>query len=123
MTSGIPITQSIEVVSRIVGNKVVHDRLEVAIDNVKKGVSLSRAIQDIRIFPPMVDSMINVGEESGALDDILYKTADFYDDEVEAALQKLTTLIEPVMLIVMAIIIGFIVISMAMPMFEMVNTI
>ena len=123
MTSGIPLIQSLEVVSRIVGNKVVHDRLEIAIDNIRKGVSLSRAIQDVRVFPPMVDSMINIGEESGALDDILYKTADFYDDEVEVALQRLTTLMEPVMLVFMAVIIGFIVIAMAMPMFDMVNTI
>ena len=123
MASGIPLIQSLEVVSRIVGNKVVHDRLEIAIDNIRKGVSLSRAIQDVRVFPPMVDSMISIGEESGALDDILYKTADFYDDEVEVALQRLTTLMEPVMLVFMAVIIGFIVIAMAMPMFDMVNTI
>lgn len=123
MASGIPLLQSIDVVGRVVGNKVVHHRLEVASENVRKGVSLSRAVYEVGVFPPMVDSMIKIGEESGALDDILYKTADFYDDEVEVALQRMTSLMEPVMLVVMAVIIGFIVIAMAMPMFDMVNTI
>ena len=123
LASGIPLIQSIEVVSKIVGNKVVYDRLEVATDDIRKGVSLSRAVRNVGIFPPMVDSMINIGEESGALDDILNKTADFYDDEVEASLQKMTTLMEPLMLVFMAVIIGFIVIAIAMPMFEMMNTI
>lgn len=123
MASGIPLIQSIEVVGRVVGNKIIQDRLVVAVEDIRKGISLSRAIQEIQIFPPMVDSMIKIGEESGALDDILYKTADFYDDEVEVALQRMTTLMEPVMLVVMAVVIGFIVIAMALPMFDVVNTI
>ncbi|MEY8415270.1 type II secretion system F family protein [Tissierella praeacuta] len=123
MSSGIPLLQSIEIVSRVVGNKIVHDRLEIASEDVRKGISLSRAINEVGIFPPMVDSMIKIGEESGSLDDILYKTADFYDEEVEVALQRMTSLMEPVMLVIMALIIGFIVIAMAMPMFDMVNTI
>ncbi|WP_312667303.1 type II secretion system F family protein [Tissierella praeacuta] len=123
MSSGIPLLQSIEIVSRVVGNKIVHDRLEIASEDIRKGISLSRAINEVGIFPPMVDSMIKIGEESGSLDDILYKTADFYDEEVEVALQRMTSLMEPVMLVIMALIIGFIVIAMAMPMFDMVNTI
>ncbi|WMM26945.1 type II secretion system F family protein [Tissierella sp. MB52-C2] len=123
MSSGIPLLESIEVVGRVVGNKVVENRLEKSMEDIRKGATLSNAVSETRIFPPMVDSMIKVGEESGALDDILYKTADFYDDEVEVALQRLTTLMEPIMLIVMALIIGFIVIAMAIPMFDMVNTI
>ncbi|HAE92705.1 MAG TPA: type II secretion system protein F [Tissierella sp.] len=123
MSSGIPLLQSIEIVSRVVGNKIVHDRLEIASEDIRKGISLSRAINEVGIFPPMVDSMIKIGEESGSLDDILYKTADFYDEEVEVALQRMTSLMEPVMLVIMALIIGFIVIAMAMPMFDMVNSI
>jgi type IV pilus assembly protein PilC len=123
MSSGMPLLQSIEIVGRVVGNKVIQDRLEIAVEDIRKGVSLSRTISQVKVFPPMVDSMIKIGEESGALDDILYKTADFYDDEVEVALQRMTTLMEPLMLVVMAIVIGFIVISMALPMFDMVNTI
>lgn len=123
MSSGMPLLQSIEIVGKVVGNRVVQDRLEIAVEDIRKGVSLSRTIKEVQVFPPMVDSMIKIGEESGALDDILYKTADFYDEEVEVALQKMTSLMEPVMLVVMAVIIGFIVISMALPMFDMVNTI
>lgn len=123
MSSGIPLLQAIDVVARVVGNKVVHDRLAIASENVRKGISLSRAVNEVGVFPPMVDSMIKIGEESGSLDDILYKTADFYDDEVEVALQRMTSLMEPVMLVVMAVIVGFIVIAMAMPMFDMVNTV
>lgn len=123
MSSGIPLIESIEVVGKVVGNTVIQDRLEKSSEDVRKGVSLSRAINEVRVFPPMVDSMIRIGEESGSLDEILYKTADFYDEEVEAALQKMTSLMEPIMLVIMAVIIGFIVIAMAMPMFDMVNTI
>lgn len=123
ISSGMPLLQSIEIVGRVVGNKVIQDRLEIAVEDIRKGVSLSRTIAEVRVFPPMVDSMIRIGEESGALDDILYKTADFYDDEVEVALQRMTTLMEPLMLVVMALVIGFIVIAMALPMFDMVNTI
>lgn len=123
MASGIPLLESIEIVGRVVGNKVVQDRLEQSVEDIRKGATLSRAVRDVNIFPPMLDSMIKVGEESGALDDILYKTADFYDDEVEVALDRMTGLMEPVMLVVMALIVGFIVIAMALPMFDVVNTI
>ena len=123
MASGIPLLESIEIVGKVVGNTVVQDKMKHTVEDVRKGVSLSRAVSEIGVFPPMVDSMIKIGEESGSLDDILYKTADFYDEEVEVALQKLTTLMEPIMLVGMAIVIGFIVIAMAMPMFDMVNTI
>ncbi|MCK9442994.1 MAG: type II secretion system F family protein [Tissierellaceae bacterium] len=123
MASGIPLIQTIEVVGRVVGNRIIQDRLNIAAEDVRKGASFSRAVKDVGIFPPMVYSMIKIGEESGALDDILYKTADFYDDEVEEALQRMTTIMEPLMLVVMALVIGFIVIAMAMPMFDVVNTI
>lgn len=122
MASGIPLLESIQIVGRVVGNTVVQDKLENSSEDVRKGVSLSRAVHEVGVFPPMVDSMIRIGEESGNLDDILYKTADFYDEEVETSLQKMTALMEPVMLVIMAVIIGFIVIAMAMPMFDMVNT-
>ena len=123
LSSGIPLLQALDVVSRVVENKVVGDELQFAQEDIRKGVPMSRTIKDMGIFPPMVYSMIKIGEESGALDDILYKTADFYDEEVEASMQKMTTLLEPILIVFMAVIIGFIVISIAMPMFDMVNTI
>ncbi|WP_422487194.1 type II secretion system F family protein [Gudongella sp. DL1XJH-153] len=123
MDSGIPLIKSMEVVSRVVNNKVIEERLMNSIEQIRKGVPLSRSVKDVGVFPPMVDSMIKIGEESGSLDDILLKTADFYDEEVEVALTKLTTLLEPIMIVGMAVIIGFIVIAMYLPMFDMMQTI
>lgn len=122
MASGIPLLESLQIVGKVVGNTVVQDKLDISSEDVRKGVPLSRAINEVGAFPPMVVSMLKIGEESGSLDDILYKTADFYDEEVEVALQKMAALMEPVMLVLMAVVIGFIVIAMAMPMFDMVNT-
>ena len=123
MSSGIPLLQSLEVVGKVLNNTVVQDKLIDSMDSIRRGAALSRAVKAMEIFPPMVDSMVKIGEESGALDDILAKTADFYDEEVEMSLQRMTTLIEPILLVGMAVVIGFIVIAMAMPMFDMVNTI
>ncbi len=72
-----PLLHSMEIVGKVVGNKVVEDRLKIASEDIRKGVSLSQTIKNVKVFPPMVDSMIKIGEESGAIDDILYKTADF----------------------------------------------
>lgn len=121
LSSGIPLLQALDVVSRVVENKVVGDELQFAQEDIRKGVPMSRTIKDMGIFPPMVYSMISIGEESGALDDILYKTADFYDEEVEASMQKMTTILEPLLIAFMALVIGFIVISIALPMFDMVS--
>ncbi|HZK02040.1 MAG TPA: type II secretion system F family protein [Anaerovoracaceae bacterium] len=118
-SSGVPLLQSMEIVANVVGNKVVGDGLNTAKEEIRKGVNLSQTIKDIGVFPIMVTSMIEVGEESGSLDEILEKTAAFYDEELEAAMQKLTTMIEPLMIVVMAVMIGFIVVSMVMPMFDM----
>lgn len=123
LSSGIPLLQALDVVSKVVDNKVVGDKLQLAKEDIRKGVPMSKTIRDIEIFPPMVDSMIGIGEESGALDDILYKTADFYDEEVENSMERMTTLLEPILIVFMGIVIGFIVISIAMPMFDIYDTI
>lgn len=123
ISSGIPLLEALEIVGNTVSNVVIEERLQGGMENIRKGVSLSQTIKDMKVFQPMVYSMINIGEESGSLDNILEKIADFYDEEVEISLQKMTTLIEPALLICMAIVIGFIVIAMAIPMFDLVNTI
>lgn len=123
LASGIPLIQGIDIVSKVIGNRYISKKLEEIKEDVRKGIPLSKTIKNASIFPPMVDSMIKVGEESGALDDILNKSADFYDEEVEASLQKTTELIQPVMVVIMALVVGFIVVAIALPMFEMVNTI
>jgi type IV pilus assembly protein PilC len=123
MSSGIPLLQAMEVVARVVGNKVVATGIMNAREELQKGAGLAGPIKKMGIFPPMVDSMIKIGEESGTLDEILEKTANFYDDEVEAELQKLVTLIEPLLIVVMGGAVGFIVISIALPMFDMLQTV
>ena len=123
LSSGIPLLQALDIIVRVISNKYLGIKLENAKEEVRKGIPLSRTIKDIGIFPPMVDSMIKVGEESGAIDEILNKSADFYDEEVEISLQKMTELMQPLMVVVMALIVGFIVIAIALPMFDMVNTV
>lgn len=122
LSSGIPLLEALEVVNRVVGNLAISDELETVKEATRKGIPMSRAIRDIRVFPPMVDSMIKIGEESGALDDILYKTADYYDEEIESSMQRMTTLLEPFLIVFMALIIGFIVLSMVLPMFDIIST-
>ena len=123
LTSGVSLVQSLEIVQKVVGNKVAEKSLEVIKQKVLKGVSLGEALGDETIFPVMLHSMIKIGEESGSLDDILDKTANFYDEELEASLKRMTTMIEPLMIIIMGGLIGFIVVAMMMPMFEMMNTV
>ncbi|SMB94959.1 type IV pilus assembly protein PilC [Desulfonispora thiosulfatigenes DSM 11270] len=123
LTSGIPLIQALEIVAKIVGNVVAEKGILNAKEEVRKGVDLATPIKQIGIFPPMLDNMIHIGEESGALDDVLEKTANFYDDEVETSLQKMTTLLEPLMIILMALVIGAIVIAMVLPMFKMMETV
>ena len=123
LTSGIPLIQAMEIVEKVIGNKVIGEGISNVRNELRRGSELAPPIKRMGIFPPMVDSMIKIGEESGTLDEILEKTADFYDDEVEAALQKMTTLMEPVLIVFMGVVVGFIVISMALPMFDMVNTV
>ncbi|HWR62180.1 MAG TPA: type II secretion system F family protein, partial [Clostridia bacterium] len=121
LSSGIPLIQGIDLVSRVLDNRYIGEKLENVKEGVRKGMSLSETVRDAKVFPPMVDAMIKIGEESGDLDGILNKTADFYDEEVEAAIQGMTEIIQPLMIVVMALIVGFIVISIALPMFDMVN--
>ena len=123
LASGVSLVQSLEVVQKVVGNKVAEKSLEVIKEKVLKGVSLGEALGEESIFPIMLHSMIKIGEESGSLDDILDKTANFYDEELEASLKRMTTMIEPLMIIVMGVVIGFIVIAMMMPIFDMSKTV
>lgn len=123
LSSGISLVEAFDAVIRIVGNKVVEEKLEEAKDKVIKGTPLSLAIKATGIFPPMLDSMLRVGEESGALDDALQRTADYYDDEVDYAVEKMTTAFEPILIVFMGVVVGFVVIAMMMPMFDMIGAV
>ena len=119
LSSGIPLAQSIHIVSEVVQNKVAEQALQSVREELVKGEGLSGPILETKIFPPMLSSMIHIGEETGSLDDILAKTADFYDDELEAQIQATTALIEPLLIVIMGIIIATIVLAIMIPMFQM----
>ncbi|MCY6370913.1 type II secretion system F family protein [Clostridium ganghwense] len=121
--SGVTMVNALEIVSKVLDNKMVEDLLMQVREKVVKGIPLNEALEHIEIFPPMVISMIKIGEESGSLDDILEKTARFYDQEVEEALSKMTAMVEPILILVVGLLVGFIVIAMLMPMFDMYNAI
>ncbi len=117
--SGVSLIQAIPVVGEVLGNKIAEDALLKIKEEVVKGSGLSGPIRECGIFPEMLSSMVTIGEETGQLDDILNKTADFYDEEVEQAIVTTTSLLEPILIVVMGIVIGFIVISVMLPMFDM----
>ncbi len=116
--SGVPIMQALETVSQTAGNVVIAEAVNSTRESIREGGRLSDPLKKSGIFPNMVTSMISVGEETGALDIMLSKIADFYDQEVDTAVKGLTSLIEPIVIVVMGVVIGTIVIAMFMPMFE-----
>lgn len=118
IASGLPLINSLEIVAGVSGNKIAEKALIKIRDSVMRGDNLYSSIKESNIFPDMLSSMIKIGEESGALDDILNKTADFYDEELDSAIQKAVTFLEPMLIVVMGVVIGFIVISIMLPMFD-----
>ena len=122
-SSGMSLVTSIEIVASVVGNKIAENELLKVKEKVLKGEGLGDSIMNIKIFPPMLASMVKIGEEAGSLDSILDKTADFYEDELEREIKTATALIEPSMIVLMGIIIGFLLISILTPMFKMYNSI
>jgi type IV pilus assembly protein PilC len=121
--AGVPIMQAIEVTGQTAGNAVVDRAMAAVIESVKSGGSIAAPLKDAPIFPPMVAQMIAIGEETGNLDTMLSKVADFYEDEVAAAIKALTSILEPVMIVLVGGIVGFIVIAMYMPMFKVYDAI
>jgi type IV pilus assembly protein PilC len=121
--AGVPIMQAIEVTGQTAGNAVVDRAMTAVIDSVKSGGSIAAPLKEAPIFPPMVAQMIAIGEETGNLDTMLSKVADFYEDEVAAAIKALTSILEPVMIVLVGAIVGFIVVAMYMPMFKVYDTI
>ena len=123
LASGIPLLQALETVAGVVGNKVYSAAVRETSNEVRDGVDLAAPILRNKLFPPMLGNMVRIGEESGTLDDVLERTAIFYDEEVDMAIEKLTAALEPLMIVVMAVVIGGIVIAMILPMFDMMKLI
>jgi type IV pilus assembly protein PilC len=119
--AGVPLLQALEITGRTGGNVAVEDAMDGVIASVKRGGTIAAPLAQAPIFPTMVSHMVGVGEETGALDMMLDKIAEFYEDQVEASVKALTSILEPVMIIVIGSMVGFIVISMYLPLFEVYN--
>lgn len=117
--SGVPILQGLDTVAKTSGNKIIEEVIFKSRDSIKEGGRISDPLRKANVFPPMVIQMISVGEETGGLDAMLIKIADFYDQEVDTAVKGLTSMIEPLIMVFMGIVIGGIVIAMFMPMLNM----
>jgi type IV pilus assembly protein PilC len=119
LSSGVPLLDALEICARTAGNKVVEDAVFSTRDAISEGKTIAEPLEETKVFPPMVVQMISVGEATGALDSMLNKIADFYDDEVDTAVDGLTSLMEPVMMVFLGGAIGFVVIAMYLPIFKM----
>jgi type IV pilus assembly protein PilC len=123
ISSGVPILQAIEIAGETAGNSVVARAMDDVYTSVKRGGTIAQPIGEHEVFPPMVEHMISVGEESGQLETMLTKIAEFYEAEVDAKIKSLTALIEPLMIIAVGGVVGFIVISMYLPIFSLYDKI
>ncbi len=121
--AGVPILESLEIVADTAGNTVVANAVHDTQRAVKGGDSIARPLEQHEVFPPMVVQMMAVGEETGALDEMLDKIADFYESEVEATVDALTSLIEPVLIVVMGVVVGGMIISLYLPLFNIIKLI
>jgi type IV pilus assembly protein PilC len=123
ISSGVPILDALEITATTSGNAIVEDAIMETRKSVEGGQSLAAPLKQTDVFPPMVVQMISVGEQTGALDNMLSKIADFYEDEVDTAVANLMTLMEPLLILFLGTVVGGIVISMYLPIFDLINQI
>lgn len=123
LSSGITLLQSLDIVIKVVNNQVIMNMLMDAKEDIRKGLTLSQSLRKVTYMPAMVNSMVGIGEESGTIEEMLEKTAVFFDSEVESAIQRLIALIEPVMIVFMGSIVAFIIVSVLLPVFNLYSAI
>lgn len=123
ISSGVPILTGLEITARTAGNRVIQEAVLATRASIREGQTIAAPLKESAVFPPMVVQMIAVGEETGALDEMLNKIATFYDDEVNTAVDTLTSIIEPLMIVVMGLLVGGMVVAMYMPMFKLINVV
>ena len=123
LSSGVPILQSLTITRDTTGNRVLTDAIQSVHDSVKEGESMTQPLSQCKVFPPMVISMVEVGEETGALADMLTRIANTYDDEVDNAVAGMTAAIEPALIIVLAVVVGTIVLAMFLPMVKIIGSV
>jgi type IV pilus assembly protein PilC len=121
VSSGVPILQALMIVKETAGNVIIADAVTKVHESVKEGETITAPLESSRVFPPMVVSMVDVGEQTGALPEMLLKIADTYDEEVDNAVSAMTSLLEPIMIIFLAVIVGSIVIAMFLPLIYMIQ--
>ncbi len=121
VSSGVPILQAIEITGQAAGNVVIEKAMKDVQQSIKEGQSITGPLEKVSVFPAMVTQMIAVGEETGSLDAMLGKVADFYEDEVDASVKSLTSILEPILMIGVGSVVGLVVIAMYLPIFNMMN--
>jgi type IV pilus assembly protein PilC len=123
ISSGVPILDGLNITARTAGNKVIEKAVLGVRQGVSEGQTIAEPLSEAKVFPPMVTQMIAVGESTGALDNMLDKIADFYDDEVDIAVSALTSMIEPILMVFLGGTVGFIVVAMYLPIFKLITLI
>ncbi len=123
ISSGVPILAALEITAKTAGNKVMERALEATRNSIREGETIAAPLKAANVFPPMVVQMISVGEQTGALDQMLNKIATFYEEEVDAAVDALTSVIEPIMIVIMGTIVGGMLVAMYLPMFKLINVV
>jgi type IV pilus assembly protein PilC len=123
VSAGVPLLQALDITGKTAGNNVIEQAMAGVIESVKSGGTIADPLKESPVFPAMVSHMVSVGEETGSLDTMLSKIADFYEDQVDAAVKALTSILEPVMIVIVGGIVGFIVISMYLPLFKVYDSI
>ena len=123
VSSGVPILEALEITAKTSGNSIVEDAIMATRASVEEGKTIAEPLKATDVFPPMVVQMVAVGEQTGALETMLSKIADFYEDEVDEATANLLALLEPIMICFLGVVIGGIVISMYLPMFDLISKI
>src|SRR5882724_1265781 len=123
ISSGVSILEGLEITAKTAGNMVIHDAVMASRQSIAGGETIAAPLEKSKVFPPMVISMIAVGEQTGGLDEMLTKIADFYDEEVDVAVSALLSLLEPIMIVVLGVIVGGMVVAMYLPIFDMVNAV
>ncbi len=123
VSSGVSILEGLEITAKTAGNRVIHDAVMNSRASIAGGETISGPLKESGVFPPMVVQMINVGEQTGGLDEMLTKIADFYDDEVDTAVDALLSAMEPIMIVVLGVVVGGMIVAMYLPIFDMINAV
>jgi len=123
VSSGVPILQALTIVKETSGNVIVSNAVSLVHESVKEGETITAPLEASNVFPPMVISMVDVGEQTGALPEMLMKIADNYDDEVDNAVSAMTSLLEPIMIVFLAVVVGSIVIALFLPLITLIENV